>query len=309
MDAISEGDQSIENWIDNLITKNRKILIVGENVNAFYLPDFIDQFARVAKEFPLWTAVGMPQNTKRTISSYVEGYFNDLKTKTLKHYKLPISVNKFIREHVKDIEETNYIMSGKIVQHNNDLLHKNMIELVQEDKIGKKIKITETENMKNTANYMDIPSVNVKEDSDLFVIENWRDKTDALYFNDQKNTDGCEIDTSNIPTFTYKISVIEDSVDSINTIQKDIKNSVELHINTHKDHINSKNNSLTNNYTEFTYRKFESNLNEHTDFSSTIIKAVKPSQNELSTYTGKYFKPYPEIRQENAFFTKNKSAQ
>lgn len=83
MDAVSEENQSIENWIDNIITKTRKILIVGENLNPFYLPDFIDRFAQVAKEFPLWTSVEMPRNTKCATSSYVEGYFNELKTRGL----------------------------------------------------------------------------------------------------------------------------------------------------------------------------------------------------------------------------------
>lgn len=70
---------------------------------------------------------------------------------------------------------------------------------------------------------MDIPSVNVKEDSDLFAIENWGDKGDALYFNNhQENADGCKIDTSNLSTLIDKISVIKDRADSINTMQKDI---------------------------------------------------------------------------------------
>lgn len=70
MGAVSEGNQSIENWIDNLITKTRKILIVGKNLNPFYLPNFIDRFAGVVKEFPLWTSVEMPRNTKRATSMF-----------------------------------------------------------------------------------------------------------------------------------------------------------------------------------------------------------------------------------------------
>ncbi|CAL1672128.1 unnamed protein product [Lasius platythorax] len=67
--------------------------------------------------------------------------------------------------------------------------------------------------------------------------------------------------------------------------------------------------SLTSNYTELIYRNFESSLNERTDCLSTIIKAVKPPWNKLSAYTGKYFKPYPEIRQENMLLMENKNTQ
>lgn len=85
MDNIDANEQknSIEYWIQNLIAKTRKTITLGQNLNAFYLSDLVEHLTGMAKEFPLWTNVGMPRNFQRATSTYVEGYFNDLKTRTL----------------------------------------------------------------------------------------------------------------------------------------------------------------------------------------------------------------------------------
>lgn len=177
----NEQKNSIKYWIQNLIAKTQKTKILGRNLNAFYLPDLVEHLT-IAKEFPLWTNVGMSRNVQRATSSYVEGYFNDLKTRIFKHLTLPISVNKFIREHIRDIGGTNCILSGKIIQYNNDRLHNTIPQAVDD------IKIEET-------------------NSDLFAVENWRGKGHAIHFdNKQQNTDHCKIN--------YDIDSISTDIDS-----------------------------------------------------------------------------------------------
>lgn len=53
-----------------------------------------------AKEFPLWTNIGMTYNISHATSSYVEGYFNDIKTPVLQIR--PLRVDKFLIKHAQD---------------------------------------------------------------------------------------------------------------------------------------------------------------------------------------------------------------
>jgi len=47
----------------------KKIQRAGEELNPFYLPEFIDMLSVRAKEFPLWTNVGMDYNISHATSS------------------------------------------------------------------------------------------------------------------------------------------------------------------------------------------------------------------------------------------------
>lgn len=92
--------------IDGISRSAKKITQIGSELNAFYLPKFAERLIILAAEFPLWTSVSVP-GKKHATSSYVEGYFNDLKTRILRRNplikRLPIHIDRFLKVHLKDI--------------------------------------------------------------------------------------------------------------------------------------------------------------------------------------------------------------
>lgn len=93
-------------WIRTLINmvKPKDLEEKSETeINAFYLPDFVDQIERIAKEFPLWTAAVVPNKKRHASTAFMEGYFADLKSKVFKDHPKPITVNRFLRIHVDDL--------------------------------------------------------------------------------------------------------------------------------------------------------------------------------------------------------------
>lgn len=103
-------------------------------MNPFFLPEFVNILSQRVKEFPLWTSVGMDCSTHAT-SSYVEGYFNDIKTRILKTG--PMRVDKFLIKHANDIHGTTLLFSSSMINfatrnvHNTDLMKK------EESKVNK----------------------------------------------------------------------------------------------------------------------------------------------------------------------------
>jgi len=79
-DEYNKFDQNsntkINDWVDVQVRRAKKIQRAGEELNPFYLPEFIDMLSVRAKEFSLWTNVGMDYNISHATSSYMEGYFN-----------------------------------------------------------------------------------------------------------------------------------------------------------------------------------------------------------------------------------------
>lgn len=69
----------IGQWIDKLVSTGKGCGSDGTDLNPFYLPDFIISLAKLAKEFPLWTAVMVPSKAQHATSSYIESYFGFLK--------------------------------------------------------------------------------------------------------------------------------------------------------------------------------------------------------------------------------------
>lgn len=69
----------------------------------FYLPKFIDQLLRIAKEFPLWTAVCVPFYTSHPTTSYCERIFREIKNDVFKNYPLPQRIDNFIKIHLRDL--------------------------------------------------------------------------------------------------------------------------------------------------------------------------------------------------------------
>lgn len=65
-------------WIKFLINMIKPTDLNEETeseINGFYLPDFVDQIERIAKEFPLWTATIVSNKKRHASTAYIEGYF------------------------------------------------------------------------------------------------------------------------------------------------------------------------------------------------------------------------------------------
>lgn len=81
--------------------------IKGDRLSAYYLPELANHVLRICKDFPLWT------NVMRTIykspytngsSAVVENDFKELKTQILRFDIQPMSADRFIITHLKNIE-------------------------------------------------------------------------------------------------------------------------------------------------------------------------------------------------------------
>lgn len=291
IDVASQSD--ITKWTEAQIRKASEVSQIGENLNAFYLPDFIERFTPLVKEFPLWSSVGMPPNTKRATSNYVEGYFNDLKQRTVKNYKLPISVNKFLREHIKDIEETNCLVSGRIVQYNNELLHKN----------------NDTSEM----------SPEEAHDPDFMQIENWRNKGKAPNF-ERKPVESKheEADVQITTTLASKEEIFlgRRTDDEYNAIIDEPDVGLKIFEERIDDGASAGEEIAFQQRSDHTYSKgskslaIETSLKDKTfdisgsciGASSTPIKDTTIAQDMKPLTSTKFFKPYPDVQHENALF-------
>ena len=120
-DYSSEGtasNSSIQTWILKLISKAEVIKHKGEELNAFFLKDFIDPLKKLAFEILLCTAAAIPNQASHASSGYVKGSFGELKTKTLKDFVRPMDVVKFLKVHALDILGSNVIFSSNMVTYN-----------------------------------------------------------------------------------------------------------------------------------------------------------------------------------------------
>lgn len=112
---LDQNSSTIGNWVDDQVARAKKTRRDGEELNPFFLPKFIDILLLRAKEFPLWTSVGM-DCTSHATSSYVEGYFNDIKTRILKTG--PMRVDKFLIKHAHDIHGATLLFSSSMINFN-----------------------------------------------------------------------------------------------------------------------------------------------------------------------------------------------
>ncbi|XP_077264226.1 uncharacterized protein LOC143898533 isoform X2 [Temnothorax americanus] len=117
-DELDESSSCIEKWVDGQVAKAGNIQRDGEDLNPFYLPEFVKLLSSRAKEFPLWTSVGMACGTSHATSSYVEGYFNDIKTRVLENTNRPLRVDKFLIMQARDIAGATSPFSSKMINFN-----------------------------------------------------------------------------------------------------------------------------------------------------------------------------------------------
>lgn len=81
--------------------KPKDVEKTGTEINAFYLPNFVDQIEKIAKEFPQWTAAIVPNKKRHASTTYMD--FADLKDKVFKDFPKSMAVNRFLRVHVDDL--------------------------------------------------------------------------------------------------------------------------------------------------------------------------------------------------------------
>ncbi|KMQ86378.1 kda protein in nof-fb transposable element [Lasius niger] len=115
-DELGENSSRIGDWVDRHVTRAKKVQHDGEELNPFFLSEFVNMLSSRAKEFSLWISVGMDYRTPHATSSYVEGYFNDIKTRVLK--TRPMRVDKFIIKHVRDIQGATLLFSSHMINFN-----------------------------------------------------------------------------------------------------------------------------------------------------------------------------------------------
>lgn len=119
MTEYNELDQNstrIGDWVDRHVTRAKKVQRDGEELNPFFLPEFVNMLSSRAKEFPSWTNVGMDFGTAHATSSYVESYFNDIKTRVLK--KGSMRTDKFLIMHARDIHGATLLFSSRMINFN-----------------------------------------------------------------------------------------------------------------------------------------------------------------------------------------------
>lgn len=292
-------------WLHQRREQATMTLHIGNNLNPFYLPDFIEQLFNLAKEFPLWTNATIPYDTLHASSRYVEGYFNDLKTRVLNNTPPPLRVDKFIKIHIRDILGQTLLFSSKIITFNqkthavNDIQTKNLIT-------------TNTTNLKQTTG-LSIPDCNQNplvesevvlnmNDSDLMTQEKWRGKAlneDNGFgaYSTDKSTE-----SSNIPLLS--------STQIHSTENSGIQSSIE----SLPDHSYCKNSelniqqdcSILQHETANSMSQVKFNLNvksvlETNERIPTFSEIPQNCDNDLKIKTKKtkYYELYPEIRQRN----------
>lgn len=100
-------------WIDAIeLTAKAKYVtessgLLTERENFHYLPEFSKSFMKLLKTYTLWSAIMTKSFTSTELTSSsapVESYFNDLKNRTFRSDALPIRVDKFICQHIKEVE-------------------------------------------------------------------------------------------------------------------------------------------------------------------------------------------------------------
>lgn len=104
---LNDANSPIEKFIKDIIEEARGTKSIGVNLNAFYLPNFIDELQRIGKEFPLWTALGTPYFFDATSSS-CELNFRDIKERILSKYQKSLRVDKFVKIHLLDLIRGRY---------------------------------------------------------------------------------------------------------------------------------------------------------------------------------------------------------
>ncbi|KAF0717499.1 ATP-dependent DNA helicase, partial [Aphis craccivora] len=95
-------------FIDDIKRESKsRARVKGDQISAYFIPEFGEQILRICKEFPLWTNVmrsffNSPYETATSAS--VEGNFSELKNRILQT-STQMSVDRFVSTHLISIEQ------------------------------------------------------------------------------------------------------------------------------------------------------------------------------------------------------------
>ncbi|CAG9771525.1 unnamed protein product [Ceutorhynchus assimilis] len=200
-EEVTTSISPIETYINDIITAAGVETNTGREVNGFYLPKFVTQLHRIGKEFPLWSAVGMPSFVGHATSSSSESNFNDLKNRVFKDHPNGLRVDKFVAKHLLDLTGGTRLMASKIIQAR-----------IKKSDYPKFIKKTTFDvNRKIPVNCGKSVESNEKfgNDSDVFSRENWRGKAASPVFHQDRS--GVDEECK------YLLSIIRNEHDYLNT--------------------------------------------------------------------------------------------
>lgn len=291
----------------------------GKNRNAFYLPDFIQNLSLLSKEFPLWISAALPYYASHASSSYVEGYFNDLKTRVLIKPKPPMRVDYFIRQHILDILGATPIFCSNI---QNNMMRSTKDLNNKEGNVLITTKIQETEKASNdlltpSSKNIDVNKIetyltdnvspfvqnlwtdiesNILEDSDLKSVEDWKNKAqkqcnaDGDYYSSDYYSDDESICSE------YNVTIVDDTTRLPHSVQSDFS---------YVDDTTRLSHSIQSNYLSCKIEKTDESKYP-TFCTDAATKSVILKQDPPPIKVNKYFKPYPEIRQINQLISKKK---
>jgi hypothetical protein len=88
----------------------------GNRGNQQHLPEIVEEVRKLAHLFPLWTAVmteSFAYGSLTASTAAVEGSFNDVKNRMVKHIDMPARVDEFIQLHVEYIDGAMKLSLGK----------------------------------------------------------------------------------------------------------------------------------------------------------------------------------------------------
>ncbi|CAF4833035.1 unnamed protein product [Pieris macdunnoughi] len=124
-----DNNVTIKLWADNLASHSDNIQNIGTILNCFYVPLFKEPLIHIAKEFPLWTKVCVPNKKLRPTSSYIEEDFKDLKIMLNKQITLPARIDIFVKAHLKNLLGGVVLLQNKITKLVDDNLNKSSISV------------------------------------------------------------------------------------------------------------------------------------------------------------------------------------
>ena len=170
-----ETGEPIVQWVRRQLAKAMEQKSGGQNLNPFFLPDFIQTLSQLVKEYPLWTAAALPYDAPHSTSAPAEAAFKDLKTRTFGNLPKPIRIDKFIRVHALDFNGATLLFSAMLID------------------FATKLQSTETTTTKNEFNartntgcssslkIVPLDGKTACDDSDIWAQENWRNKAEKRF--------------------------------------------------------------------------------------------------------------------------------
>lgn len=198
----SEVDGELLDWLTGVqakaeLGKNLK----HETANAYYMPQFNKHLFNLAKEFPLWTAVNrscFSSQCIRPTSSYIEGFFGEMKNNILKNVHGPLRSDKFFKIDFESSKAQCLIASSEIskIRSGHPTVAENNLSSTKDVKITNQDNSIEPQEHQSIAadfiseivpvdapSLIDLPDfpdlTKFLPNEDLFQIENWRNKVDA----------------------------------------------------------------------------------------------------------------------------------